>query len=73
MEQQFNQREIKKLYRSRNNRVFAGVFGGLGEYLNIDPVLLRLIYIFVTVFSGVVFGIIAYLIAAIIMPLEPVS
>lgn len=73
MEQQTKQSPVKRLYRSRNDRVFAGVFGGLGDYLNIDPVLLRLIYVFVTVFSGVVLGILVYLVAAIIVPLESVE
>ena len=36
----------KKLYRSRNDRWLAGVCGGLGEYFNIDPILVRLAFIF---------------------------
>lgn len=39
--------EPKRLYRSRRNRVLAGVCGGLGEYFNIDPVIVRLIMIFI--------------------------
>ena len=57
---------MKRLYRSRNNRVLAGVCGGIGEYFNIDPVLIRVLAI---VILG--FGWLAYLIAAIIIPIEP--
>ncbi len=57
-----------KLYRSQKNRVIAGVAGGLGEYLNIDPVVIRIIFIVLTVFSGS--GILLYLIMWLIMPDE---
>ena len=60
--------EIKRIYRSRKNKVFAGIFGGLGEYFNIDPVLLRLLWIFLTSLTGFIPGIIAYLIAIAIVP-----
>ncbi len=59
---------MKRLYRSRNNKTVAGVLGGLGEYLDIDPVLLRLFYVAVTVFTAVVPGIIVYVLAFIIVP-----
>jgi phage shock protein C len=58
----------KKLYRSRTNRVIAGVCGGLGEYFDIDPVIVRLIALVVS-FSGI--GIVAYLIAWLVIPLKP--
>ena len=57
---------MKRLYRSRRNRVLAGVCGGIGEYFNVDPVIIRILAI---VILG--FGWLAYLIAAIIMPVEP--
>lgn len=59
---------VKKICRSRSNRILAGVFGGLGEYFNVDPVLLRLVWVVITVFSGFVLGLVAYLIAIVIMP-----
>lgn len=59
---------MKKLYRSDKNKVWLGVIGGLGEYLNTDPVLLRLVFILVFVFTGFVPGLIAYILAAIVMP-----
>jgi len=58
----------KKLYRSQNNKIFAGIIGGLGEYFSIDPVLLRVIWVFVLIFTGIVPGLIVYLIALFIVP-----
>lgn len=58
----------KQLYRSRDQRVISGVLGGLGEYFEIDPVILRLIYILVTIATGVFPGIIAYIVAIFIVP-----
>ncbi|MEK7554654.1 MAG: PspC domain-containing protein [Patescibacteria group bacterium] len=62
---------MKKLYRSRQNRIIAGVFAGLGSYLEIDPTILRLTFALITAFSGFVPGIIAYIAAAIIIPENP--
>ena len=59
---------MKKLYRSRENRVIAGVVGGLSEYFNIDPVLLRLVWFFWVVFTGVVPGVVVYLVAIGVVP-----
>ncbi|MEI7481850.1 MAG: PspC domain-containing protein [Elusimicrobiota bacterium] len=64
---------MKRLYRSRENRVIFGVIGGLGEYYNVDPVLLRLAYIFLAVFTAIVPGVIAYIIAIFIIPEKPGS
>lgn len=60
--------KISRIYRSHDNKVFAGVFGGLGEFFNVDPVLLRLAFIFIFVFTGFAPAIIVYILAAIIMP-----
>jgi phage shock protein C len=38
----------KRLYRSRDNRVFTGILGGIGEYVNVDPVAIRVLYIVFT-------------------------
>ena len=59
---------IKRIYRSNNNRIIAGVCGGLGEYLDIDPTLIRLLWAFSVIFAG--FGVLAYIIAWIIIPLK---
>lgn len=61
----------KKLYRSNKNKIIAGVFGGLGDYFNIDPTLLRLIGIVLAFLTGIIPIVILYLLAAIIIPEEP--
>lgn len=61
----------KRLFRSEKNRVFAGVCGGLGEFFNIDPVLLRLVWVLVSIFTGVFPGLVAYFLAILVVPLEP--
>ena len=59
----------KKLYRSRTNKKLFGVCGGLAEYFDIDPTVLRLILVLSVVCAGV--GLVAYLIAALIIPVNP--
>lgn len=63
----------KKLYKSRENKVIAGVMGGMGEYLEVDPVILRVVYIVISAFSAFVPGILAYVIMALIIPNKPVA
>ena len=63
----------KKLYKSRTDKVFTGVVGGLGEYFDIDSNLLRLVWALIVVFSGIFPGLIVYILAAIIIPKEPRS
>jgi len=58
----------KKLYRSEKNRILAGIFGGLGEYFNIDATVLRLGWLLVFVFTGIFPGLLAYIIAIFIVP-----
>ncbi len=57
----------KQIYKSKENRVIAGVAGGIAEYFDIDPVIVRLIFVLFTVFPPYA-GLILYIIAAIIMP-----
>ncbi|OGL77294.1 hypothetical protein A3J43_00545 [Candidatus Uhrbacteria bacterium RIFCSPHIGHO2_12_FULL_54_23] len=59
---------MKKLYRSRTNKMIAGVCGGLGEYLNIDATIVRLAFVLLTLMSG--FGVLLYIVLWIIVPLE---
>jgi phage shock protein C len=59
--------EQKRLYRSSTNKMISGVCGGVAEYINIDPTVVRLLWV-VFAFSG--FGILAYILAAIIMPYQ---
>lgn len=61
--------ENKKLYRSRKNRMIAGVCGGIADYLNTDPTIVRLVMVLLA-FFGATAGIWIYLIAAIIVPNE---
>lgn len=56
----------KKLYKSLVNRMLCGVCGGIAEYFNIDPTLVRLVWVIITLMGGA--GILAYIIAAIIIP-----
>lgn len=63
--------EPKRLYKSHTNKVFAGICGGLGEYLGVDPVLLRLIWLLMVIFSGVFPGLLAYFLAIFIIPKKP--
>jgi phage shock protein PspC (stress-responsive transcriptional regulator) len=60
---------MNKLYRSKKNRIIAGVCGGIGEYLKVDPTLIRLLWLLISIMGGS--GIIAYIIAWIIIPEEP--
>ncbi|MBQ2715648.1 MAG: PspC domain-containing protein [Clostridia bacterium] len=61
----------KKLYKSNDNKKLDGVCAGIGEYFDIDPTLVRLAWVFVTLFAGA--GLIAYIIAAIVIPRKPVE
>ena len=58
----------KRLYRSTTDKVFAGICGGVGETFSVDPVIVRLVWLLVVVFTGIVPGIVAYLIAMYIIP-----
>lgn len=58
--------EQKRLYRSRSNRMLCGVCGGVAEYFNIDPTLVRLGFVLLCCAAGS--GVIAYFIAAVIIP-----
>lgn len=61
----------KRLYRSQKEKMIAGVAGGIAEYLNIDPVLVRIGFI-VTTFAGG-FGFLTYIIAWIVIPEGPIG
>jgi phage shock protein C len=57
---------MKKLYRSTDYRLIAGVCGGLGEYFNIDPIIFRMIFIALLISGGS--GIIIYILMWIFVP-----
>ena len=58
----------KRLHRSRTEKMIAGVCGGLAEYLDMDPTLVRLVWVLVALLAGT--GILLYLILWVIMPLD---
>ena len=60
---------MKRLYRSKKDRILGGVCAGLGEHLDVDPTVIRLIWAVVTLLS-VGTGIIIYILAWIISPEE---
>jgi phage shock protein PspC (stress-responsive transcriptional regulator) len=66
-----SEEEPKRMYRSRTDRVIAGVCAGLGKYFNVDPVLIRVIWLVLVLAFGT--GILAYLIAWLVMPPEPMT
>jgi phage shock protein C len=59
--------EPKKLYRSNANKMICGVCQGIAEYINLDPTIIRLLWVIFSIF-GV--GILVYIVAAIIMPIK---
>lgn len=61
-------RQIKRLHRSSKNQMIAGVCGGLAEYLGIDPVIVRLGYVILSIASAAFPGILVYLVAWLVMP-----
>jgi len=63
--------QTRRLYRSNANRMIAGVCGGLAEYLNVDPTLIRLGFVLLTFASGT--GILLYLVMAIVVPRAPIG
>ena len=58
--------ESRKLYRSRNQRMVAGVCGGLADYFNIDATVIRVLFLVLAVFGGT--GLVVYLVMWIIVP-----
>jgi phage shock protein C len=61
--------EYKRLYRSRDERMISGVCGGVAKYFNLDPTLIRLLFVLFALAGGP--GLVAYIVLAIIVPEEP--
>lgn len=59
---------MKKLYRSKENKILAGIFGGIGEYFDIDPVLLRVVAVFALFITGFFPMFFGYMVACMVMP-----
>ena len=62
-----NDNNVKRLLRSKTNRSICGVCGGIGEYLGIDPVVIRLLWV-ILCFITAGMGVLGYFIAAVIIP-----
>lgn len=62
---------MKQLYKSNTNKKIAGVCGGIGEYFDIDPTIVRLGFVVLTFLAGG--GLAVYIIASIIMPDQPAN
>ncbi len=62
--------EPKKIYRSNLNKTIGGVCGGIAEFFNIDPVLIRVIFVLFGLFGA---GILVYLILWIMIPQSPIQ
>jgi phage shock protein C len=58
----------KRLYRSKNQRIFLGVCGGLGEYFDLDPTIVRVLFVVGAIFAGT--SVAVYAVLALIMPAE---
>jgi phage shock protein C len=58
--------EPRKLYRSRNQRILAGICGGLAEYFNVDATLIRVLFLVLAVFGGT--GLVIYVVMWLIVP-----
>ena len=61
----------KRIYRSRSESMIAGLAGGLANYFNVDPVLVRLAFVGAGFLAGIIPGLLAYIVGWIIVPLEP--
>jgi len=61
-------KQYKRLYRSKTNRIIVGLLGGIAEYMDVDPVIIRLAFLALTIGTGVFPGIIFYLVALLIVP-----
>ncbi len=59
----------QRLFRSQTNKVFAGVCGGLAEYFDVDPVVIRILFVLMVLFGGT--GIVLYIAAIFIVPKKP--
>lgn len=66
-----NIQNYRKLWRSRCNRKIAGICGGLGNYFNIDPFWIRLIFVLIFFLGGS--ALLIYIIMWLLIPLEPID
>ena len=62
---------MKRLYRSEKDKKLAGLCGGAGDYLDVDPVIVRLVFVGLALITGLIPLTIAYFVAWFIVPPEP--
>lgn len=62
---------MKHLYRSKQNRMIAGVCGGLGEFVGIDPTVVRFLSVLFGIMTGIIPFVLVYLIAIVVIPEDP--
>ncbi len=62
--------EPKKIYRSRSNSMISGVCGGFAEFMGLDPTVVRLLYVLLSLCTAAFPGLLIYIIAMFIIPLE---
>lgn len=65
--------EVKRLYRSNRDAMIAGVCGGLGEYFNLDPTIVRLIAILTLILTGLFPVLLIYIILSVVIPRNPAA
>jgi len=63
--------DVKRLYLSNDDKKLSGVCGGLGDYFGIDSTIIRLAWIILTIATGIIPGIVGYIIAAVVIPRKP--
>ena len=61
----------KKLYRSSTNKVLGGVLAGIGEYFEIDPTVIRVLYVILSIFTTGFPGLLLYIILLLMIPQQP--
>ena len=61
----------KKLYRSREHRMLGGVCGGVADYFAIDPTIVRLLFLVLSLFTACFPGLLLYIICLIVIPNDP--
>lgn len=61
---------VKRLYRSSDNRFFAGICGGLGEYFDVDPTVVRVVYVLLSLLTAFM-GVLLYIILLFVIPNRP--
>lgn len=64
---------MKHLYLSTHDKKISGLCAGIAEYLNVDPSIIRLLWVMATIFTGLFPGVLAYIVGALVVPPKPKS